>query len=63
MVFVGEGDGQSMSGLMTGLDNKDSLALNSSTNPNRPAQGLANREGIIADTINRDHIAKCTGHY
>ena len=51
--FSGEGDGPSMSGLMPGLDEKDSLSHNSSSNPNRPPQGPVNREGIIAYTYNR----------
>jgi hypothetical protein len=45
VVFSGEGDGQYMSGSMPGLDDKDSLAHNSSNNTSSGNTGSGNNTG------------------
>jgi len=49
-----EGDGQSISGLMPGVEDKDSLTLHSSSNPNGPDHTLSPRDYAIDN---------CDGHH
>jgi len=70
--FVGEGDGQSMSGLMPGLDEKDSLTHNSSSNTSSgntgssnttvASQGNSDVPSWRVDASNRQRIDTCPNH-
>ena len=72
MEFVGEGDGQSMSGLMPGLDEKDYLAHNSSSTTSSGNTGSGNTTGASqgnsdgpawrVDAPNRQRIENCPNH-